>query len=532
MRRNTNSSTEEGYFTIRRSNRFCNGISSDQAIQLFLMRLLKTSGGMTPIRGITDSTLARWVHSLPGVCLSAIHWSLSRQFIGTMGPFTAWCVPICNALESFTSVHWHDGFIHCLVCAYPQYTGVFHVSSLARWVHSLPGVCLSAIHWSLSRQFIGTMASFTAWCVPICNALESFTSVHWHDGFIHCLVCDYLQRTGVFHVSSLARWVHSLPGVCLSATHWSLSRQFIGTMGPFTAWCVPICNALESFTSVHWHDGFIHCLVCAYLQCTGVFHVSSLALWVHSLPGVCLSAMHWSLSRQFIGTMGSFTAWCVPIRNTLESFTSVHWHDGSIHCLVCAYPQYTGVFHVSSLARWVHSLPGVCLSAMHWSLSRQFIGTMGSFTAWCVTICNALESFTSVHWHDGFIHCLVCAYLQRTGVFHVSSLARWVHSLPGVCLSAMHWSLSRQFIGTMGSFTAWCVPICNTLESFTSVHWHDGFIHCLVCAYLQYTGVFHVSSLARWVHSLPGVCLSAMHWSLSRQFIGTMGSFTAWCVPV
>ena len=47
----------------------------------FLMRLLKTSGGMTPIRGITDSTLARWVHSLPGVCLSAMHWSLSRQFI-------------------------------------------------------------------------------------------------------------------------------------------------------------------------------------------------------------------------------------------------------------------------------------------------------------------------------------------------------------------------------------------------------------------------------------------------------------------
>ena len=50
--------TEEGYFNIRRSNRFCNGISSDQTIQLFLMRLLKTSGGMTRGRGITDSTLA------------------------------------------------------------------------------------------------------------------------------------------------------------------------------------------------------------------------------------------------------------------------------------------------------------------------------------------------------------------------------------------------------------------------------------------------------------------------------------------
>ena len=73
--------TEEGYFTIRRSNRFCNGISSDQTIELFLMRLLKTSGGMIRGWGITDSTLARWVHSLPGECLSSLYWSLSCQFI-------------------------------------------------------------------------------------------------------------------------------------------------------------------------------------------------------------------------------------------------------------------------------------------------------------------------------------------------------------------------------------------------------------------------------------------------------------------
>ena len=40
-----------------------------------------TSGGMTRGRGITESTLARWVHPLPQ------------------------CVPICEALESFASVH-------------------------------------------------------------------------------------------------------------------------------------------------------------------------------------------------------------------------------------------------------------------------------------------------------------------------------------------------------------------------------------------------------------------------------------------
>ena len=43
------------------------------------MRMLKTSGGMTHGRGITDSTLTKWVH--------------------------AQCVPVCDALEKFTGVH-------------------------------------------------------------------------------------------------------------------------------------------------------------------------------------------------------------------------------------------------------------------------------------------------------------------------------------------------------------------------------------------------------------------------------------------
>ena len=45
------------------------------------MRMMKTSGGMTCGRGITDSTLTKWVPALPRY------------------------VPICNALEQFTGVH-------------------------------------------------------------------------------------------------------------------------------------------------------------------------------------------------------------------------------------------------------------------------------------------------------------------------------------------------------------------------------------------------------------------------------------------
>ena len=44
---------EKGYFTIRRTERFWGGNFSDQTIEQGLMRLLKTSGGMTHGRGIT-----------------------------------------------------------------------------------------------------------------------------------------------------------------------------------------------------------------------------------------------------------------------------------------------------------------------------------------------------------------------------------------------------------------------------------------------------------------------------------------------
>ena len=71
--------SDKGYFTLRRTNDFWSGNFSDQTIEQYLMRMLKTSGGMTHGRGITDSTLTKWVH--------------------------AQCVPVCDALEKFTGVH-------------------------------------------------------------------------------------------------------------------------------------------------------------------------------------------------------------------------------------------------------------------------------------------------------------------------------------------------------------------------------------------------------------------------------------------
>ena len=67
--------SDKGYFTIRRTNDFWSGNFSDHTIEQYLMRMLKTSGGMTHCRGITDSTIPTWVHALPR------------------------CVPVCEAME-------------------------------------------------------------------------------------------------------------------------------------------------------------------------------------------------------------------------------------------------------------------------------------------------------------------------------------------------------------------------------------------------------------------------------------------------
>ena len=55
----------KGFFTVRRSNKFWSGIWTDLTIEQVLMRDIKTTGGLTEGRGISASTIAKWVHSMP-----------------------------------------------------------------------------------------------------------------------------------------------------------------------------------------------------------------------------------------------------------------------------------------------------------------------------------------------------------------------------------------------------------------------------------------------------------------------------------
>ena len=68
-----------GFFTICRKKYFA-GNFSDLIIEQDLMRLFKSSGGMTRGRGITDSTITNFVDVMPR------------------------CIPICKFLENFSGV--------------------------------------------------------------------------------------------------------------------------------------------------------------------------------------------------------------------------------------------------------------------------------------------------------------------------------------------------------------------------------------------------------------------------------------------
>ena len=61
--------THNGYHVVRRNNRYWNGIWTDLSIEQVLMRSLKSRGGLIHGRGMTDSVVLTWVHTMH-VCAS------------------------------------------------------------------------------------------------------------------------------------------------------------------------------------------------------------------------------------------------------------------------------------------------------------------------------------------------------------------------------------------------------------------------------------------------------------------------------
>ncbi|CAG2232051.1 unnamed protein product [Mytilus edulis] len=73
---------QSGHHVIRRSDKFWAGLSSDLVIEQVLMRSLKTTGGMTRGRGMSEGQRAQWILSMPD------------------------CAEMNNALQEFTGVNY------------------------------------------------------------------------------------------------------------------------------------------------------------------------------------------------------------------------------------------------------------------------------------------------------------------------------------------------------------------------------------------------------------------------------------------
>ena len=56
--------THNGYHAVRHSNRFWSGIWTNLAIEQVLMRSLKTRGGLTCGRGMTENVILTWDHTM------------------------------------------------------------------------------------------------------------------------------------------------------------------------------------------------------------------------------------------------------------------------------------------------------------------------------------------------------------------------------------------------------------------------------------------------------------------------------------
>lgn len=68
--------TNDGFHTIRRSDRFWGGLWSDLIIEQVMMRSLKSRGGLTRGRGVTETVRLFWIHSMHGA--ASVHNSMTE----------------------------------------------------------------------------------------------------------------------------------------------------------------------------------------------------------------------------------------------------------------------------------------------------------------------------------------------------------------------------------------------------------------------------------------------------------------------
>ena len=107
-----------GYFTIRRKDNYFSGIFGNIVIEQDLMRLFKSSGGMTRGLGINDSTISTFVNAMP-------HCSFLEDFTGVMKSSSEQHIYLCPSTmahgtkDKMSFFKWfkaHSPLLYSLVC--------------------------------------------------------------------------------------------------------------------------------------------------------------------------------------------------------------------------------------------------------------------------------------------------------------------------------------------------------------------------------------------------------------------------------
>jgi hypothetical protein len=128
-----NQFANNGHHTVRRSDRFWAGISTDLAIEQILMRSLKCRGGLTRGRGMTETVRLTWVQTMHHC--AAIHRAMTELTgmyrvtsdqhaeVGKSRTYR----DVCDQQKLFTWLESHDpfrGYVTGLVCLSSGLTAV------------------------------------------------------------------------------------------------------------------------------------------------------------------------------------------------------------------------------------------------------------------------------------------------------------------------------------------------------------------------------------------------------------------------
>ena len=101
---------DEGKAVIRRVEAEWGGNETDKVIEQDLMRLIKSKGGLTRGRGISDSTMHRFTNALPMI------------------------VPMCNTLEKYCNVHSHSSEQHKDLRQVSKVSQYQHIKCFVEWL--------------------------------------------------------------------------------------------------------------------------------------------------------------------------------------------------------------------------------------------------------------------------------------------------------------------------------------------------------------------------------------------------------------